>query len=200
MAEELVLLARSVLEDLLAHLDLRVMPVILVQRVIRVFEDQLVLLAPRALQDPRETLENVALPDQKGLGGFRVHPDPLVVELEEPRFLDQKALGVPLVLPDPRAIKASKVLLDPLVLPEQMGNQDPRVRMEQLVPLDLLGHRALQDLLESVVPPVRMRLPLSSTNTSPKTRQQRPTARRLTSKTHSDRRTLSRTELGTTLR
>lgn len=159
--EELVLLARSDLEVRLVPLDLRAMPVILVQREIMVFKDPLVLLAPRALQDPRETLENVALPDQKGLGGFRVHPDPLVVELEEPRFLDQKALGVPLVLPDPRAIKASKVLLDPLVLPEQMGNQDPRVRMEQLVSLDLLGHRVLPDLLESVVPPVRMRLPLS---------------------------------------
>lgn len=161
-AEELVLLAQSDLEGRLVPLDLRVMPVILVQRVIRVFEDPPVPLAPRALQDLRETLANV---DQKGLGVFRVHPDPLVVELEEPRFLDQKALWVPLVLPDPRAIKASKVLLDPLVLPEQMGNQDPRVRMEQLVPLDLLGHRALPDLLESVVPPVRMRLPLSWINT-----------------------------------
>ena len=60
-------------------------------------------------------LENV---DQKGLGVFRALPDPLVVELEEPRFLDQKALGVPLVLPDQRAIEASKVLLDPLVLLE----------------------------------------------------------------------------------
>ena len=138
--EELGLLVPSDLEGQLVPLDLRVMPVILVQREIRVFKDPLVLLAPRALQDPREMLENVALSDQKGLGGFRVHPDPLVVELEEPRFLDQKALGVPMVLPDPRAIKASKVLL---------------------VPLDLLGHRALQDLLESVVPPVRMRFPLS---------------------------------------
>lgn len=112
-------------------LDLRVMPVILAQRVI---EDPPVLLAPRALQDLREMLANVALPGQKGLEVFRVHPDPLVVELEEPRFLDQKALGVPLVLQDPRAIKESKVLL---------------------------GHRALPDLLESVVPPVRMRLPHS---------------------------------------
>ncbi len=134
MEEELGLLARSDLEGQLVPLDLRVMPVILVQKVIRVFKDPLVLLAPRALQDQREMLENVALPDQKGLGGFRVHLDPLAVEPEEPRFLDQKALGVPLVLPDPRAIKASKVLLD---------------------------HRALPDLLESVVPPVRMRLPHS---------------------------------------
>ena len=158
MAEELVLLVRSDLEGQLVPLDLRVMPVILDLRGIRAFEDPLVLLAHRALPDLRGTLANV---DQKGLGVFRVPPDLLVVELEEPRFLDQKALGVPPVLQDPRAIKESKVLLDPLVLPEQMGNQDLRVRMEQLVPLDLLGHRGLQDLLESVVPPVRMRLPLS---------------------------------------
>lgn len=120
-AEELVLLARSDLEGRLVPLDLRVMLVILAQRVIRVFGDPPVLLAPRALQDPRETLANVG---QKGLGVFRVHQDPLVVELEEPRFLDQKVLGVPLVLPDPRAIKVSRALLAPLVLPEQLGNQD----------------------------------------------------------------------------
>ena len=156
--EELGLLVPSDLEGRLVPLDLRAMPVILVQRVIRVSEDPPVLLAPRALPDPRETLANV---DQKGLGVFRVHPDQLVVELEEPRFLDQKALGVLLALPDPRAIKVFRVLLDPLVLPEQMGNQGSRARMVQLVPLDLLGHRALPDLLESVVPPVRMRLPHS---------------------------------------
>jgi hypothetical protein len=121
VAEGLVLLVRSDLEGRLVPLDLRATPVILAQRVIRVFGDPPVLLVPRALPDLREMLENG---DQKGLGVFRVHPDPLVVELEEPRFLDQKALGVPLVLPDPRATKASKVLLDPPVLPEQMGNQD----------------------------------------------------------------------------
>ena len=121
MAEGLVLLVRSDLEGRLVPLDLRATPVILAQRVIRVFGDPPVLLAPRAPQDPRETLANVG---QKGLGVFRVHPDPLVVELEEPRFLDQKALGVPLVLPDPRANKAFKVLLDPLVLLERMDNQD----------------------------------------------------------------------------
>ena len=151
----------SVLEGRLVPLDLKVIPVILVQRAIRVFEDPPVPLAHRVLPDLREMLANVA---QKALGVFRVPRDPLAAEQEEPRFLGQKALGVPPVLPDPRAIKAPKVLLDPLVLPEQMGNQDPRVRMEQLVPLDLLGHRALQDLLdllESVDPPVRMRLPLS---------------------------------------
>jgi hypothetical protein len=156
--EELGLLARSDLEGRLVLLDLRGIPVILAKRVIRVFEDPPVLLAPRALQDPREMLENV---DQKDLGVFRVHPDPLVVELEEHRFLDQKALGVPLVLLDPRAIKVSRALLDPLALPEQMGNQDSRVTMVWLVPSDLLGPRALRGLPESVVPLDRMQLPLS---------------------------------------
>lgn len=195
------LLVPSDLEGQLVPLDLRVMPVILVQREIRVLKDPLVLLAPRALQDPREMLENVALLDQKGLGGFRVHPDPLVVELEEPRFLDQKALGVPLVLPDPRAIKASKVPLDPLVLPEQMGNQDPRVRMEQLVPLDLLGHRALPDQLAqqaNVVLPDRMQSLLSSISTSLRLRQLRLMARRQMSRMLFVRPTRLRTALGTT--
>lgn len=152
MAEGLVLLVRSDLEDRLVPLDLRATPVILAQRVIRVFEDPPVLLAPRALPDLREMLENV---DQKGLGVFRVLQDPLVVELEEHRFLDQKALGVPLVLQGPRGIKASRVLLDLLVLPERTDNQALRVTMVRLVPPDLLG------LLESVVPLVRMPLPLS---------------------------------------
>lgn len=193
--EELGLLARSDLEGRLVLLDLREIPVILAKRVIRVFEDPPVLLAPRALQDPREMLENV---DQKDLGVFRVHPDPLVVELEEHRFLDQKALGVPLVLPDPRATKASKVLLDPPVLPEQMVNPDPRAIMVQLDQLALLDRRVLPDLLESVARPVRMQSPLSSTSISPRTRQPRPTARRPMSKTHSDRPTRSRMVPGTT--
>ena len=120
-AEELVLLARSDLEGRLVPLDLRATPVILAQRVIRVFEDPPVLLDPRDLPDLRETLANA---DQKGLGVFRVHPDPLVVELEEPRFPARRGLGVPLALPDLRVIKVSRVLLDPLVLLEQMDNQD----------------------------------------------------------------------------
>jgi len=193
----LVLLVPSDLEDQLVPLDLRAMPVILAQRAIRVLEDPPVLPAHRALPDLREMLANV---DQKGLGVFRVHPDPPVVALEELRFLDQKALGVPLVLPDPRVIKVSKVLLDPLVLPEQMGNQDSRVIMARLVPPDRLDPKDLPDLQESVVPPVRMQLLLSSIGISPRMRQPRPTARRLTSKTHSDRRTHSRMVLGTTLR
>ena len=157
-AEELVLLALSGLEGRLVPLDLKVMSVILAQRAIRAFEGPPVLLVPRALPDLRGMLENV---DQKDLGVFRAHPDPLAVELEEPRFLDQKALGVQLVLPGPRVIKVSRVLLDPLVLPEQMGNQDSREIMVRLVPLDLLDLRALLDLLESVAPLVRMPLPLS---------------------------------------
>lgn len=157
-AEELVLLVRSDLEGQLVPLGLRVIPVILARRAIKVFEDPLVLLAPRALPDLRGKLANA---DQKGLGVFRVHPDPLVVELEEPRFLDQKVLGVPLVLPDLRAIKVSKALLDQLVLPEQMVDQGLRATMVWLVPLDRLDHRALPDLQESVAPLVRMPLPLS---------------------------------------
>lgn len=163
--EELGLLVPSDLEGQLVPLDPRATPVILAKRVIRVFEVPPVPPVHRALPDQRGMLENVDLPDQKGLGVFRVHPDPLVVELEEPRFLDQKALGVPLALPDPRAIKASKVLLDPLVLPEPMGNQDSRAIMVRLVPLVLLDHKALPDLLESEVLPVRTRLLLSSTST-----------------------------------
>ena len=197
MAEGLVLLVRSDLEGRLVHLDLRAMPVILVQRAIRVFEDPPVLLAPRALPDLRGMPENA---DQKALGVFRVLLVPLVAELEEPRFPDPKDLGVLLALLDQRGSRAFRVLLVPLVLPEQMGNQDSRAIMVQLVPLDRLDPKDLPDLQESVVPPVRMQLLLSSIDISPRMRQPRPTARRLTSKTHSDRRTHSRTELGTTLR
>jgi hypothetical protein len=166
----------------------------------------LVLVAhrdPRGIQvlpDLKVRLANVDLPDQKALEVSRVLPDLLAEELEEPRFLDQKALGVLLALPDPRASKVSRVLLDPLVLPEKMGNQDSREIMVRLVPLDLLDHRVLLDLQESVAPPVKMRLLLSSIGTSPRTRRLRPTARRLMSKTHSDRPIHSRTVLGTTLR
>lgn len=158
-AEALVLLVRSDLEGRLVPRDLRVTLVILARRAIRVFEDPPVLLGHRALPDLRGMQENV---DQKGLGVFKVLPDPLV-ELEEPQFLDQKALGVPPVLlapralQDPRATKASKVLLDPPVLPEQTGNQDSRAIMVRLVLPDLLGPRVLPDLLESEVLLVRMR-------------------------------------------
>lgn len=177
MAEGLVLLVPSDLEGQLVLLDLRAMPVILVQRAIRVFEDPPVLLVPRALPDLREMLENV---DQKGLGVFRVHPDPLVEELEEPRYLVQKAPEVPLALLDPRVktvppdLRVCKALPDQLVLPvneallERTVSPDPRA---MLVQLDKRDPRVLQDrqdpldLQESVVPRDRMRLLLSSTST-----------------------------------
>lgn len=87
------------------------------------------LRAIRVLPDLRVMPVSADLLDRKALGVFRVLLDPLVAELEEPRFLDQKALGVQLALPDQRAIKASKALPDPLAQPEQMGNQGLRVTM-----------------------------------------------------------------------
>jgi hypothetical protein len=158
--EELGLLARSDLEGRLVLLDPRVMSVILAQRVIRVFRDPPVLLAPRDLPDLREMLENV---DQKDLGVFRVHPDPLVVELEEPRYPAPKDLEDLLVPLDLRENKESRVLpdlraiTDFLAQPEQTVNLDLRVRMARPVLLDLLVPRVLPDLLESVALPVRMR-------------------------------------------
>ena len=163
----------------------------------------LVLVAHRDQPDPRVTQVLLALPDlrvmlenadQKALGVFRVLLVPLVAELEEPRFPDPKDLGVLLALLDQRGIM---VFLVPL---ERTGNPDPRVIMVQLDPLALLDRRVLPDLLESVARPVRMQSPLSLTSISPRTRQPRPTARRLMLKTHSDRPIHSRTVRGTTLR
>lgn len=154
----------------------------------------------QALPDLRAMLANVDLPDQKAPVVFRVLLDPLVADLEEHLFQVPKDLGALLALLDLRVITVFPALPDLLVPPGQMVNLDPRARMEQLVQLDLPDPKALPDLQESVVPLVRMQSPLSSTCISPRTRQPRPTARRLTSKTHSDRRTHSRTELGTTLR
>jgi len=111
----------------------------------------------------RVMLVNADLPDQKALEVFRVPLDLLAVELEEPRYLAPRVMLVP---PD---------LLD------------PRARMEQLAQLGHLDPKALPDLQESVVPPVRMQSPLSSTGISLRTRQPRPTARRRTSRMHSDR-------------
>ena len=179
---------RSVVEVELAHL------------VLVAHRDQPGQRVTRVLPDLRVTLANVDLPDQKALEGFRVHLDLLAVELEGPRYLAPKGLGVLLALLDQRGSRAFRVLLVPL---ERTDNLAPRARMEQLVPLDhkdLPDPKDLPDLQESVVPPVRMQLLLSSIGISPRMRQPRPTARRLTSKTHSDRRTHSRTELGTTLR
>lgn len=119
--------------------------------------------APRVTQvlpDLRAMLVNVDPPDQKAPEVFRVPPDLLVVELEEPRYLAPKDLLVPLdlrenkesrVLPDLRAIT------DFLAQPEQTVNLDLRVRMARPVLLDLLVPRVLPDLLESVALPVRMR-------------------------------------------
>lgn len=150
-----------------------------------------------ALPDLRAMPVNADLPDRKALGVFRVPLDLLEAELEEPLFPVLKDLGVLLALLDQRGSRAFRVLLVP---PGQMVNQDPRAMLVQLDQLALLDRRVLPDLLESVARPVRMQSPLSLTSISPRTRQPRPTARRLMSKTHSDRPTHSRTVLGTTLR
>lgn len=168
----------------------------------------LVLVAHRDQPDPRVTQVlpdlrgnpvSADLLDRKALGVFRVLLDPLAVALEEPRYLALKDLGVRLALPDLKVTMVFRALPDLLVPPGQMANPDPRAMMAQLDPLALLDRRVLLDLLESVVRPVRMRLPLNSTGISPRTRQPRHTARRLTLKMRFDRLTRSRTELGTTL-
>jgi hypothetical protein len=170
----------------------------------------LVRLAQSALEDPRvmlvlpdllglrAMLVNADLPDQKALEVFRVLLDQLVAELEEPLFLAQKVLGVQLDLRAPQDLRVTMVFQVLLAPPEQMVNQDPRAIMVQLDQLALLDRRVLPDLLESVARPVRMQSPLSSTGISPRTKQPRPTVRRLMSKTHSDRLTPSRMELGIT--
>ena len=160
------------------------------------------MLVPLDLPGLRAMLVNADLLDQKALEVFRVHLDLLMVALEEPRYLAPKDLGVPLALPDLKVImvfRALPALPDLLVQPGQMVNPDPRAIMVQLDPLALLDRRVLPDLLESVVRPVRMRLPLNSTGISPRTRQPRPTARRLMLKMHFDRPTPLRTALDTTL-
>lgn len=160
-------------------------------------EDPRVKLVPLDLPDLRAMLGNVDLPDQKALGVFRVLPDLLAVELEEPRYLAPKDLGVLLALLDLKVTMVFRALPDLLVPPGQMVNPDPRAMLD---PLALLDRRVLPDLLESVARPVRMQSPLSSTSISPRTRQPRPMERRLMSKTHSDRPIHSRTAHGTTLR
>jgi hypothetical protein len=128
--------------------------------------EHLVLVAHRDQPDPRVTQVlpdlramrgSVDLPDQKALEVFRVPLDLLAVELEEPRYLAPKDLGVLLALLDLKVTMVFRVLPDLLVPPEQMVNQDPRAIMVQLDPLDLLVPRVLPDLLESVALPVRMR-------------------------------------------
>jgi hypothetical protein len=151
----------------------------------------------QVLPDLRATLANVDLPVQKDHVAFRVHLDLLAVELEEPRSLVLKDREALLALLDQRGITVFQALLVP---PEQMVNQDPRVRTVRSVLLALLDRRVLPDLQESVAPPVRMQSPLSSTSISPRMRRPRPMARRLMSKTHSDRPIRSRMVLGITLR
>lgn len=167
---------------------------------LRVKTVSLDLPALRALPDLRGMLANVDPLVPKALAVFRVPLDPRVVELEEPPFLVPKVLVVPLDQP------ALRVLL---------GLLDRRVMLEKEVPLVLMGRRvrmaqsgklvlpALLDLrapLGQLARPVRMQSPLSLTSISPRTRQPRPTARKLMLKTHSDRPTRSRTALGTTPR
>lgn len=172
----------------------------------------LVRLAQSALEDPRvmlvlpdllglrAMLVNADLPDQKALEVFRVLLDPLVAELEEPLFLAPKVLGVQLDPRGPQDLRVTMVFRVLLAPPEQMVNPDPRAITVQSDPLALLDRRVLPDLLESVARPVRMQSPLSLTSISPRTKQPRPTARRLMSKTHSDRPIHSRMARGTTLR
>ena len=163
-------------------------------------EDPRVMLVPLDLPGLRVMRGSVDLPDQKALEVFRAPLDLLAVELEEPRYRAPKDLEVLLALLDLKVTMVFRALPDLLVPQGQMVNQDPRAIMVQLDPLALLDRRVLPDLLESVARPVRMQSPLSLTSISPRTRQPRPMARRLMSKTHSDRRTPSRMVLGTTLR
>lgn len=124
-------------------------------------EDPRVKLVPPDLPGLRAMRGNVDLPDQKALEVFRVLLDLLAVELEEPRYLAPKDLGVLLALLDLKVTMVFRALPDLLVLLGQMDNPDPRAITVQLDPLALLDRRVLPDLLESVVRPVRMRLPHS---------------------------------------
>ena len=103
--------------------------------------------------------------------------DLLAVVLEVPLFPAPRVMLVLRVLPDQRVIMARPVLPGPL---------DLRVLPDQLAPQ------------ANVVLPDRTQSLLNSVSTSPRLRQLRLMARRLMSKMHSDRRTPSRTALGTT--
>ena len=153
----------------------------------------------QALRDLRAIPVSVVLPDQKAHEVFRVPLDLLAVEREEPLSLVPKDLGVQLDLRAPQDLRVTMVFQVLLAPPEQMVNPDPRGITVQSDPLALLDRRVLPDLLESVARPVRMQSLLSSTSISPRMRHQRPTVRRLTLKTLSDRQTHSRTAHGTTL-
>ena len=128
----------------------------------------LVRLVPSALADLRVTpvpldlpglramRGSVDLPDQKALEVFRVPLDLLAVELEEPRYLAPKDLGVLLALLDLKVTMVFRVLPDLLVPPEQTVNLDLRAIMVQLDPLALLDRRVIPDLQESAAPPGKM--------------------------------------------
>ena len=131
----------------------------------KALEDLRVMLVPLDLPDLRVMLGNADLLDQKALEVFRVPLDLLAVELEEPRYLAPKDLGVQLDLRAPQDLRVTMVFRVLLAPPEQMVNQDPRAIMAQLDLLALLDRRVLPDLLESVARPVRMQSPLSSTST-----------------------------------
>ena len=129
MAEGLVLLAQSALED------------------------PRVMLVPLDLPGLRAMRESVDLPDQKAPEVFRVPLDLLVVELEEPRYLAPKDLEDLLVPLDLRAIT------DFLAQPEQTVNLDQRETPGRQAPLDPPGLRVLLDpldLQESAAPPGKM--------------------------------------------
>jgi len=174
-----------------------VVAVELAHLVLVVHRDQPDPRVTQVLPDLRAMLVNA---DQKALGVFRVLLVPLVAELEEPRFPDPKDLGVLLALLDQRGSRAFRVLLGLRAITAFLAPPDPRVKMDRSAPLGLLDHKVPLGLLESVVLLVRMQLLLSSIGISPRMRQPRPTARRLMSRTHSDRPTRSRMVLGTTLR
>ena len=70
----------------------------------------------QVLPDLRVTPVNVDLPVQKAPVVFRDPLDPLVAELEEPRFPAPRDLGVLLDLQDQRASKVFRVSLDHRVL------------------------------------------------------------------------------------
>ena len=85
-------------------------------------EDPRVMLVPLDLPGLRVMLGNVDLPDQKAIEVFRVPLELIAEEEQHLRYLaprvtraPQDLLG-PRVLPDLRAIKEFKVLLDPLAL------------------------------------------------------------------------------------
>lgn len=115
---------------------------------------------PPALLDLRAILVNVDPPDQKAPEVFRVPLDLLVVELEEPRYLDPKDLEDLLVPLDLRENKESRVFPDLRAITDFLAQPEQTVTPGRQAPLDPPGLRVLLDPLdqqESAAPPVRMR-------------------------------------------